>query len=107
MRLLIAALVGTGLTCLAAGNCLAEGNVDAGREKAQTCTGCHAVEGYFNVYPSYRVPKLGGQNAAYVESALKQYRDGGRKHPTMHANAWNLSDADIADIAAYFSSVSQ
>jgi len=80
---------------------LAEGDAAAGRHKAETCLGCHAVEGYFNVYPTYRVPKLGGQSAAYIESALKAYKAGTRQHDTMHANAENLSDQDMADIAAF------
>ena len=80
---------------------LAEGDAAAGRLKAETCMGCHAVEGYFNVYPTYHVPKLGGQSAGYIESALKAYRGGTRTHDTMHANAENLSDEDMADIAAF------
>jgi len=83
---------------------VAEGDATAGRQAAETCLGCHAVEGYFNVYPTYHVPKVGGQSAAYIEAALKAYRDGGRKHETMNANAANLSDQDIANIAAYFAS---
>ncbi len=82
----------------------ADGNAAAGRKEAETCMGCHAIEGYFNVYPSYHVPRIGGQQAGYIASALKAYRDGGRKHDTMHANASNLSDDMIADIAAYVSS---
>lgn len=82
----------------------AGGDVVAGRLAAETCLGCHAVEGYFNVYPSYHVPKIGGQQAGYIASALKAYKDGSRKHDTMHANAANLSDEAIADIAAYFAS---
>ena len=80
---------------------LAEGDATAGRLKAETCMGCHAVQGYFNVYPTYRVPKLAGQSAAYIESALKAYRAGSRQHDTMHANAADLSDQDMADIGAY------
>lgn len=79
----------------------AEGNASEGRDKAETCLGCHGVRGYFNVYPTYHVPKLGGQGAKYIESALKAYRQGTRQHATMHANAENLSDQDIADIAAF------
>jgi cytochrome c553 len=67
----------------------------------ETCRGCHAVEGYYNVYPSYRVPKLGGQNAAYIVAALHSYREGARTHDTMHANASALSEQDLADIAAF------
>lgn len=79
----------------------ADGDADAGRAKAETCLGCHAIKGYYNVYPTYHVPKLGGQSAGYIESALKAYRGGTRTHDTMHANAANLSDQDMADIAAY------
>ena len=79
----------------------AEGDPAAGRRKAETCMGCHAVKSYYDVYPTYHVPKLGGQNAAYIESALKAYKEGTRQHDTMHANAENLSDQDMADIAAY------
>jgi cytochrome c553 len=82
----------------------ADGDATAGRQKAETCLGCHAVTGYYNVYPSYRVPKLGGQSAGYIESALKAYKAGTRQHDTMHANAENLSDQDMADIAAFMSS---
>ena len=79
----------------------AEGDAAAGRDKAETCLGCHGVKGYFNVYPTYHVPKLGGQGAKYIESALKAYKQGMRQHATMHANAENLSDQDIADIAQF------
>ncbi|AUB77951.1 cytochrome C [Spiribacter roseus] len=82
----------------------AQGDIEAGRAKAYTCLGCHAVEGYRNAYPSYRVPKLGGQHAGYLVSSLKAYRSGARQHTTMQALASTLSDEDIQDIAAYFAS---
>lgn len=91
----------TGALLLGGTAVLAEGDAAAGRLKAETCMGCHAVQGYFNVYPTYRVPKLAGQSAAYIESALKAYRAGTRQHDTMHANAADLSDQDMADIGAY------
>ncbi len=50
------------------------------------------------------MPKLGGQSAGYIVAALRAYRDGDREHPTMQANAWNLSDQDMADIGAYLES---
>lgn len=75
-----------------------------GESLAETCMGCHAVKGYYNVYPSYRVPKLGGQGAKYIESALKAYKSGERSHGTMNANADNLSNEDMADIGAFFES---
>jgi cytochrome c553 len=88
-------LLGTGTTAAA------EGDPAAGRQKAETCMGCHGVDTYYNVYPTYHVPKLGGQSAAYITSALKAYKEGTREHGTMHANATNLSEQDMADIAAY------
>lgn len=81
---------------------LAAGDANAGRVKAFTCLGCHGVESYYNVYPSYKVPRIGGQHAAYLEAAMQAYRDGQRPHATMRAQAGSLSDQDIADIAAYF-----
>ncbi|HMM76219.1 MAG TPA: c-type cytochrome [Gammaproteobacteria bacterium] len=100
---ILTGLVASGLAAMSMA-ALAEGDAAAGRKAAETCLGCHAVETYFNVYPTYHVPKVGGQSAAYVEAALKAYRDGGRKHATMNANAANLSDQDIANIAAFFAS---
>ena len=76
-----------------------------GKDKAETCLGCHAIEGYNNVYPTYRVPKVAGQNADYIISALKAYRNKDRAHETMHANASALTDQDIIDIAKYFESL--
>lgn len=81
----------------------AAGDAQEGRWKAETCMGCHAVDSYKNVYPTYHVPKLAGQHESYLVSALKAYREGERSHKTMHANVANLSDQDIADIAAYMS----
>ena len=83
----------------------AEGDAAAGKELTYTCLGCHGIEGYRNAYPSYRVPKLGGQKAAYLEIALKGYRDGARRHPTMVAQATSLTDQQIADVSAYLASI--
>ena len=82
-----------------------EGDPESGRVKANTCLGCHAIPSYTNTYTTYHVPKVGGQNEAYIISALLAYRGGMRAHSTMHNNALSLSDQDIADIAAFFSSV--
>jgi cytochrome c553 len=81
---------------------LAEGDAASGEQLAYTCMGCHGIDGYRNAYPSYRVPKLGGQRAGYIENSLKAYRSGNRPHPTMRAQGGSLSDQDIADIAAWF-----
>lgn len=79
----------------------AEGDSERGENLAFTCLGCHGIPGYRNAYPSYRVPKLGGQKAAYIEAALKAYRDGSRPHPTMQAQGSSLTDQDIEDIVAW------
>lgn len=83
----------------------AQGNAERGAKLAYTCQGCHGIEGYRNAYPSYRVPKLGGQKAAYLVAALQGYRDGSREHPTMQAQASSMSDEEMQDLAAYFSSI--
>jgi cytochrome c553 len=84
----------------AAGDTVA-GDPVAGHRKFYTCYGCHGVETYKNAYPDYSVPELRHQNAAYIISALHEYKSGQRPHPTMHAQAFSLSDQDIEDIAAY------
>lgn len=81
------------------------GDAMRGKGLTYTCRGCHGVTGYKNAYPSYHVPKLGGQSETYLNNALKEYREGKRKHPTMQAQAESFSEQDIADIAAYLSSI--
>lgn len=82
----------------------AAGDAKAGQVKANTCMGCHGIPNYNNVYPTYRVPMLGGQSAAYLAAALHEYKNGERPHKTMQAQASNLSDQDIDDIAAFLAS---
>jgi cytochrome c553 len=68
------------------------------------CMGCHNIKGYRASFPEvYSVPMIAGQNAKYIEAALKAYRSGDRKMPTMRAIASSLSDQDITDIANYYS----
>lgn len=80
----------------------ADGDAEAGKTKAIPCMGCHGIPGYFNVYPTYHVPRVGGQHAKYIVTALKAYKNGDRSHKTMQAQAASLSEQDMADIAAYF-----
>lgn len=87
---------------LGSGGAIAAGDPQAGRIKAEACLGCHGIPSYMNVYPTYHVPRLAGQHAAYIVTALKAYRDGQRHHPTMSAQAAGLSDADLADIGAFW-----
>jgi cytochrome c553 len=81
------------------------GNAENGRSLAYTCQGCHGVTGYKNAYPSFHVPRIGGQSAEYLNQALIEYKKGNRKHPTMQAQAQSFSEQDIADISAYLSSL--
>jgi cytochrome c553 len=68
----------------------------------ETCLGCHAIPGYKNAYPTYHVPKLGGQHAQYIGDALRAYANGDRPHSTMHANAATLTAEEIEAIAKWF-----
>ncbi len=86
---------------LIAGAAQGAGDPVAGKSKFYACKGCHGIVGYTNAYPTYHVPKVGGQYEPYVVSALQAYKDGSRKHASMAGNAGALSDQDMADIAAY------
>ena len=83
-----------------------QGNAGAGRNKASMCVGCHNIPGYKTAFPSvYSVPKLDGQHAAYMVKALRAYKSGERTHPSMRGVAASLSDQDMADLAAFYSTV--
>ncbi|MEY4730118.1 MAG: hypothetical protein RL020_1276 [Pseudomonadota bacterium] len=99
-RSLLAAALSVGLSLPAA----AAGDAVAGKIKTYACQGCHGIPGTKTAFPElYSVPKLGGQHAQYIVSALKAYKAGQRNHSTMQANASTLSDQDMEDIAAYYS----
>ena len=89
----------------AAGGASAQATGDAARgsHKVAMCEGCHQIVGYQADFPIvYKVPKIAGQDAGYLASALTEYRSGDRKFPTMRAIAAPLTDQDIADISAYY-----
>jgi cytochrome c553 len=69
-------------------------------EKVTVCAACHGADGKA-VQPMY--PNLAGQYANYLEHALHEYKAGLRKNPIMGAQAASLSDADIHQLAEYFS----
>lgn len=80
-------------------------DADAGKAKATMCAACHGVDGKAAI-PTY--PHLAGQNAAYLESSLKAYKSGqrtGGQAPIMTGMAAALSDADIANLAAFYASL--
>ena len=62
------------MLAFAAGSAVAKGDAQKGKSLAYTCTGCHGIAEYKNAYPSYHVPKIAGQNEAYIVSALTAYR---------------------------------
>lgn len=81
------------------------GDAAAGKAKAAACAACHGANG-IATNPTY--PNLAGQNAAYIESALKAYKAGqraGGQAAIMQGMAASLTDADISNLAAYFSSL--
>lgn len=92
-RLLIAG------TALAASAAFAAGDPAKAIGKLGTCVACHGADGIGKA-PQY--PNLQGQKAAYLEKQLRAFRSGARKDSNMNAMARPLSDADIANLAAYF-----
>jgi cytochrome c553 len=75
----------------------------AGEKKAAMCIGCHGIKGYQASFPEiHKVPMISGQGAKYIVSSLQAYKKGERKHPTMRGIATTLTDADMADLAAYY-----
>jgi cytochrome c553 len=81
----------------------AAGDAEQGTILASACLGCHGIAGYRNAYPSYRVPKLGGQHEDYIVLSLNGYKSESRQHMTMQAQTADLSEQNIKDLAAYFS----
>src|SRR2546421_9084329 len=75
----------------------------APRHKTAMCIGCHGIPGSKTAFPEvYHVPKIAGQQPAYLIGALKAYKSGERSHPSMRGIAASLSDQDMADLAAYY-----
>jgi cytochrome c553 len=93
-----------GATLAAAQQPAAAGDAElAHRHKTAMCIGCHGIPGYKTAFPEvYHVPKIAGQQPAYLISALKAYKSGDRSHPSMRGIAGSLSDQDMADLAAYY-----
>jgi len=82
-----------------------QGDALAGSRKNALCIGCHGIKGFHTAFPeTHRVPKLSGQSAAYLSTALHAYKSGERKHPSMRTMASSLTEQDIADLAAYYES---
>jgi len=82
-------------------NTAAAGDPAAGQEKSSMCQGCHGPDGN-SFSPEW--PNLAAQIPKYLSKQLHDFQSGARKDPTMTSMVEGLSDADIADIVAYFSS---
>lgn len=78
-----------------------KGDAEAGKAKATVCVACHGPEGT-GINPEW--PRLAGQGGKYAEKQLHEFKSGARKDPVMQGQAVNLSEQDIADLAAFFSS---
>jgi cytochrome c553 len=78
------------------------GDAAAGKAKSATCAACHGANGISN---NDIWPNLAGQKEGYLIAQLKAFREGTRSNPMMSPMAAPLSDADIEDLAAYFSSL--
>jgi cytochrome c553 len=99
MRSSAAALLALFLAIPAAANAA---DVAAGKRKSMQCAVCHGPNG-IAVNPD--APNLAGEAPIYIEKQLKAFRSGERKHEQMSIIAQSLSDADIADLAAWFAAI--
>lgn len=77
------------------------GDAAKGKEKSVTCAACHGADGN-SVNPEW--PKIAGQSEAYIIKQLQEFKSGKRVNALMSSQAANLTDEDMADLAAYFSS---
>jgi len=78
------------------------GDAAAGKGKSMMCSACHGAAG-ISAVPTY--PNLAGQKEAYTTKQLKDFKSGKRNDPTMKGMVASLSDADMADLAAYYASL--
>lgn len=78
------------------------GDAAAGKVRAAACAACHGANG---VSSNDLWPNLAGQKEGYLVSQITAFRDGGRKNPMMSPMAAGLSDADIANLSAYYASL--
>ena len=78
------------------------GDAAAGKARAAACAACHGAAG---ISANGMWPNLAGQKEVYLVKQLKAFRDGDRKDPMMAPMAAGLSDDDVANLAAYYSSL--
>jgi cytochrome c553 len=95
-----AALIALGVVSLATPACA--GDVVAGRRKALRCQTCHGLDGLSKLPDA---PHLSGQPEAYLVKSMNDYRQGARKHDMMTLVVKDLTDEDVADLAAYYAAI--
>ena len=78
------------------------GDPALGRQKAKMCQTCHGIDGLARI-PS--APHIAGESQIYIVTQLKAFRSGKRTHEIMSVIAQQLSDADIDNLAAWYSSI--
>lgn len=101
MNISAVAIVGIGLALSLPAQ--AGGDAETAKSKVSMCMGCHGIPLYRTAYPEvYRVPKIAGQTPEYIVKALQAYKNRQRGHPSMTGIARSLTDADMADLAAYY-----
>ncbi len=102
IRPLAVAFGASAVLCLTGPGAQAAGDAAAGREKAKICRACHGLDGVA------RLPNaatIAGENELYLVKQLKAFRDGERKDPQMEVIAKDLTDQEIADLAAWYGSI--
>ena len=89
--------------CFAAQNRAEAGDAKAGRQKAESvCAVCHGVDGLAKIPEA---PNLAGQNENYLIEQITAFKSGERKNEMMSVVVQDLSDADIENLAAYYSGI--
>lgn len=99
MKKQVLSLLAASVLAVSASSAMAGGDAAAGKAKSASCAACHGADGISKT-PIY--PNLKGQKAGYVVKQLKAFKSGARKDPTMNAMSKPLSDADMANLAAYY-----
>jgi cytochrome c553 len=100
LKFLVAAVLALGAHAASAQSTNAGQNIENAHA---LCIGCHGIPGYKTAYPSvYHVPKIAGQQPAYIVNALKAYKSGERSHPSMRGIASSLSEETMKQLADYY-----
>jgi cytochrome c553 len=100
-RAMIRKILFTVAVCVALPAAAGDGDADVGKKKSAPCAACHGANGV-SVGPDF--PTLAGQHEDYLLTAMHHYKNGKRKNPIMQGMVANLTEKDMADLAAYFAS---